>query len=78
MQKTFEKDQILKMFGERAKSIRLKKGLRQIDIANRCHISKSNFNGIELGKRNITIMTLLKIADALEEPVESFFVNWKN
>lgn len=64
---------ILKSVGEKMKSIRLAKGLRQNEIAYRCNFDKSSYNNIEAGKRNITLITLYKIAYALDEPVNSFF-----
>ena len=67
------KEHILKSFSKRVKAIRLQKKLRLTEIANRCNINKSSYHTIENGKRNITIMTLYKIADALEEPIKSFF-----
>ena len=63
---------ILKAIGKKIKSIRLEKGIRQNEIAYRCNFDKSSYNSIEAGKRNITILTLYKIASALEEPVENF------
>jgi len=63
--------QILLSLGKRIKSIRLEKGLRQNEVAYRCLFDKSSYNNIEAGKRNITLLTLYKIASALEEPVEN-------
>ena len=45
---------------------------KQNEIAYRCGFDKSSYNSIEAGKRNITIHTLYKIAEALEEPIVSF------
>lgn len=64
--------------GAKIKSIRLKKGIRQTEIAYRCNFDKSSYNSIEAGKRNITIITLHKIANALEEPIENFFQELEN
>jgi transcriptional regulator with XRE-family HTH domain len=71
----YTEQQILKTLGKQIKSIRLKKGLRQNEVAYRCHFDKSSYNNIEAGKRNITIITLHKIAFALEEPVQNFLKN---
>ncbi len=65
---------LLKSLGKKIKSIRLNKGLRQNEIAYRCNFDKSSYNNIEAGKRNITIITLYKIAFALEESIETFFI----
>lgn len=65
---------LLKTLGEKIKSVRLEKGLRQNEIAYRCHFDKSSYNNIESGKRNITIITLYKISYALNVPIETFFL----
>lgn len=72
-----QKSKLLKILGKRIKAIRLKKNIRQAEIAYRCNFDKSSYNTIEAGKRNITIITLHKIANALEEPIESFFIENK-
>lgn len=64
---------ILKSLGKKIKSIRKDKGLRQNEVAYRCNFDKSSYNTIESGKRNITIITLCKIAFVLNEPIENFF-----
>lgn len=51
--------------GNRIKEIRLQKKISQTEIAYRCGFDKSNYNTIESGKRNPTIISLLKIAKAL-------------
>ena len=52
--------------GKRIKEIRLEKKISQTEIAYRCGFDKSNYNTIESGKRNPTIISLLKISKALE------------
>ena len=52
--------------GKRIKEIRLQKKVSQTEIAYRCGFDKSNYNTIESGKRNPTIISLLKIAKALD------------
>ncbi|MCK5402122.1 MAG: helix-turn-helix transcriptional regulator [Flavobacteriaceae bacterium] len=68
-------EEVLKTFGKRIKAIRLQKKLRQNEIARRCGFHKSGYNSIEAGIRNISLVTLYKIAFALEEPVSSFFTD---
>lgn len=68
-----KKSKILKSLGKKIKAIRLKKGIRQNEIAYRCHFDKSSYNAIEAGNRNITILTLYKIALALDVPIDVFF-----
>ena len=47
------------------KELRLNLGLRQQDLADKSDLPRSTIQRIEYGK-NITIMTLYKIADALQ------------
>jgi len=65
----------LKKIGKSIKEIRLSKTIKQNEIAYRCNFDKSSYNNIEAGKRNITILNLLKIANALEIEIEQIFKN---
>ncbi len=64
---------VQQLLGKQMKTIRLQKKMRQNVVAQSCGFNKSAYNVIENGKRNITIITLYKIAFALEEPIFSFF-----
>jgi transcriptional regulator with XRE-family HTH domain len=55
----------------------LSKSIKQNEIAYRCNFDKSSYNNIEAGKRNITILNLLKIAEALEIKIENIFIGLK-
>ncbi len=59
--------------GNRIKEIRMGKNISQTELAYRCGFDKSNFNTIEAGKRNPTILSLLKIANALEIDIKELF-----
>ena len=59
--------------GERIKKIRLDKNMSQTLLANQCGIEKANLSRIESGQANPTVLTLLKISDALQVPVVEFF-----
>lgn len=60
-----EKEYLISL-GKRIKGIRLEKKISQTEIAYRCGFDKSNYSTIESGKRNPTIISLLKIAKALD------------
>ncbi|OXA77903.1 hypothetical protein B0A58_05080, partial [Flavobacterium branchiophilum NBRC 15030 = ATCC 35035] len=62
--------EFLVSLGNHIKHIRKLKKISQTEIAYRCGFEKSNYNTIEAGKRNPTIITLLKIANALEVSLE--------
>ena len=64
---------ILIALGKKIKEIRLRKKISQTEIAYRCGFDKSNYNTIEAGKRNPTITSLIKIANALETSIVEFF-----
>ena len=66
-----EKEYLLAL-GKRIRKIRLSKKIRQTEIAYRCNFDKSSYNAIEAGKRNTTILTLLKIAGALNVTIKDF------
>lgn len=67
------KEKATKAIGKQIKAIRTERGLRQVEVARRCNINKSSYHNIEAGNRNITILTLYKLAAALKTPVEHFF-----
>jgi transcriptional regulator with XRE-family HTH domain len=56
----------LKSFGENLKNIREAKGISQRSLASSCTIDHSDISKIEKGERNITILTVLELATALE------------
>ena len=59
--------------GKRIKSIRLLKKISQTEVAYRCGFDKSNYNTIESGKRNPTVISLLKISEALNISIQDLF-----
>lgn len=67
--------EFLKKLGKNLRFIRLSKSIKQNEIAYRCNFDKSSYNNIEAGKRNITILNLLKIAKALDVKIEDLFIN---
>jgi len=55
------------------RKIRVIKNLCQNEIAYRCNFDKSSYHNIEAGNRNITLLTLNKIANALEIELKELF-----
>jgi len=53
-------DKILKKFANRVKQLRIEKGDTQIDAYNETGI---HFGRIEQGKRDVSLTTIVKIAD---------------
>ena len=63
-------DNISKKFGQRARTIRLKQGLSQGDVAKRLNVHRSYVSSIERGIRNPSLKVIQRIAKALEVPIE--------
>jgi transcriptional regulator with XRE-family HTH domain len=57
--------QIQKHFGERVRELRKQKGLSQESLALACDLDRSYIGGVERGERNISLLNIQKIANAL-------------
>lgn len=51
--------------GKRIKALREMKGISQQELASICDFEKSNMSRLEAGRTNPTVVTLLKISEAL-------------
>ncbi len=58
-------DEISKKFGENLKKIRLEKKMSQGDICRALGVDRGYISNLESGKRNPTLATIKRIADAL-------------
>lgn len=68
---TAEDKERLKKFGQNLKSIRERKGHSLRTLSYECKIDHSDIGRIERGETNITLLTFLQLADALEvDPAE--------
>jgi len=63
-------DEISKKFGENLKKIRLEKKMSQGDICRALGVDRGYISNLETGKRNPTLSTIKRIADALGVPVD--------
>jgi len=61
--------EILQVFGANLKKIRLAKGYTLRDVEAASNIDNGAISKIEAGKINITILTIVKLAQALEVEV---------
>ena len=59
--------------GKRIKMLRNEQGLSQEKLALKAGIDRTYLAGIESGKRNATIQSLEKIANALEIKIKDLF-----
>ncbi|WP_141233324.1 helix-turn-helix domain-containing protein [Lysobacter antibioticus] len=63
---------LLAIVGERVKTIRQERGLSQDDLAVGIPMDRSHLSMIEAGKAAVTVMTLYKLAFALDCEVGQF------
>lgn len=59
--------------GQRIKYLREAKGMSQKDLAYTADLDRSYIAGIEAGNRNVSILNVEKIANALNVTLKTFF-----
>ncbi|WP_041521748.1 helix-turn-helix domain-containing protein [Gilvimarinus agarilyticus] len=59
-------DHLLAAIGGKIKEKRLNKNLSQEALASRAELDRTYISGVERGKRNVSLLNLFKIAQALE------------
>ena len=57
---------ITEKFGRRIKEIRIEKGLSQEELSFRADIHRTYISTLELGKRNVSLVNIEKLAKALD------------
>ena len=70
MRKTSE---ILIRFGEKVRELRIKKKLSQEQLAHLADVHRTYIGMIERAEKNITLINIEKIANALETEIKDFF-----
>ena len=60
---------LLEKVGSRIKDLRTKSGLSQEKLAFSCELDRTYIGSVERGERNISLINLNKIANALEVPL---------
>jgi transcriptional regulator with XRE-family HTH domain len=65
------KQAVLTQLGKRIKTLRRSKNLRQNELAALCNFEKASMSRIEGGVTNTTILTLLKISQALKVDIRT-------
>lgn len=58
-------DTYLKKLGKRIKTMRIERGIKQVDLAYKCDMEKQSLNRIEAGNTNPSILLLKKVSDEL-------------
>lgn len=54
-----------KLFGNKVRVVRKERGWSQEELADACELDRTYIGGIERGERNVSIMNIAKIAQAL-------------
>lgn len=67
-----KKNKYLVELGKRIRAIRLEQGLSQENLALKADIDRSYMGSIERGERNVSFITLIKIAICLRCSVSDF------
>ncbi len=65
--------EIKKNIGLRIKELRIKLDISQPELSYRCELDRTYITSVENGKRNISIVNLEKIANALKLTIKDFF-----
>ena len=65
--------EIKRRFGERVRELRKQKGLSQEMLALVSNLDRTYIGGVERGERNISLINIHKLADALNIPVKDIF-----
>ncbi len=56
---------IARQFGQRVRSLRIKKGVSQEELADHCGVHRTYMGRIERGETNITLTNIHKVARGL-------------
>lgn len=67
------KQEILIKFGERVRDLRKEQGLSQEQLANIADVHRTYIGMIERAEKNITLVNICKIADALKIDIKELF-----
>ena len=71
--KAGEDKETLKEFGSNLKKIRKRKGLSLRALSYECSIDFSDIGKIERGEINVTLLTIVQLAKALDVPRDELF-----
>ena len=66
-------DKVKKLFGERARELRINKGLSQQALGLDSGLDRTYIGGVERGERNISLVNIYRLAEALGVPVPQLF-----
>ena len=64
---------IVVRFGQAVRKLRQEQKISQEELAERCNLHRTYISDIELGKRNVSLENIERIAAALERSLSDFF-----
>ena len=67
------KEHILIRYGQAVRKVRLEQGITQEELADRCGLHRTYISDVELGKRNISLENIERIAISLNRTLSDFF-----
>lgn len=67
------KEHILIRYGQAVRKVRLEQGISQEELADRCGLHRAYISDVELGKRNISLENIERIAISLNRTLSDFF-----
>ena len=70
---TSSNDKFISSFGVRLRALRKARGFSQEAFADISGLDRSYVGGVERGERNVSLLNIKKLADALEISVEELF-----
>jgi len=71
------KKNILLQFGNKVRQERIKRNLSQEELAEKVGVHRTYMGMIERAEKNITLLNIEKIANALDLPLSKLFLNIK-
>ena len=67
------KEHILIRYGQAVRKVRLEQGISQEELVDRCGLHRTYISDVELGKRNISLENIERIAISLNRTLSDFF-----
>jgi len=68
---------VLRLFGDRIKELRLMKKLSQEELAEKAGLHRTYIGMVERGERNISLKNIQKLSNALETNIYNIFKDIK-
>lgn len=67
------REHILVRYGQTVRKVRLEQGMSQEELADRCGLHRTYISDVELGKRNLSLENIERIAVSLNKSISDFF-----